>query len=209
MTRRRTVFMLGAMSATLEAAPPGEERRLMTAEEFDVLPEDAELERWIIDGRLYERPASPYGFPHGRMAAEIIYQLQIWVGQQSASTGVVLGGGAAFCLRREPPTNVGIDVAYITAEQAAATAPNASVIEGAPLLAVEIMSLSDQFEDVTAKIEAYLQAGVALVWRVEPALKFLTVFRPDSVPRAYGLGDELTAEPHLPGFRVTVAEIFA
>ena len=47
------------------------------------------------------------------------------------------------------------------------------------------------------------------MWRVEPALKFLTIFRPDATPRAFGLGDELTAEPHLPGFRVAVAEIFA
>ena len=47
------------------------------------------------------------------------------------------------------------------------------------------------------------------MWRVEPALKLLTIFRPDATPRAFGLGDELTAEPHLPGFRVAVAEIFA
>lgn len=192
------------MSATLEADPLAEERRLMTAEEFDVLPEDADVDRWIIDGWLYERPAAPHGFLHGQTAAEIIYQLQNWLERQSARLGVVLSGGAAFRLRREPLTDVGIDVAYVTAERIAATS-----IEGSPLLAVEIMSPSDNFEETTAKINAYLQAGVALVWRVEPALKFLTVFRPDGAPRAYGLGDELTAEGHLPGFHVAAAEVFA
>ncbi len=195
------------MSATLEA--PLAEERLMTAEEFAVLPEDSEVERWIIDGRLYERPMTRRSFPHSRTEASIAHLLKRWLDQQTTQPGLVLSGEAGFCLRREPLTNVGIDVAYVTTEQMAATSPNASYIAGAPLLAVEIMSPSDTFEDTTAKIEAYLQSGVALVWRVEPALKFLTVFRPDAAPRSFGVGDELTAEPHLPGFRVAVAEVFA
>ena len=196
------------MSATLEA-PPSEERRLMTAEEFDRLPEADDVDRWIIDGRLYENPLTLRSHPHSRTEANIAYLLNLWLRQQPIPPGLVLSGEAGFCLRREPPTNVGIDVAYITVEQMAATSPNASYIEGVPLLAVEIMSPSDEFEGTTDKIKAYLEAGVALVWRVKPALKFLTIFRPDATPRAFGLGDELTAEPHLPGFRVAVAEIFA
>ena len=196
------------MSATLEA-PPSEERRLMTAEEFDRLPETDDVDRWIIDGQLYERPALLPGFLHSQAQTEIVYALQSWLHQQSTRPGVVLGNGASFRLRREPLTIVGLDAAYVTAEQIAATSPNAFFIEGAPLIAVEIMSPSDDFEGTTDKINAYLQAGFALVWRVEPALKFLTVFRPDAAPRSFGTGDELTAEPHLPGFRVAVSEIFA
>ena len=196
------------MSATLEA-PPSEERRLMTAEEFDRLPETDDVDRWIIDGRLYERPVTRRSYPHSETEVNIAFHLKLWIKQQATPPGRVFSGEVGFCLRRDPLTNVGIDVAYVTTEQMVATSPNASSIEGAPLLAVEIMSPSDDFEGTTDKINAYLQAGVALVWRVEPALKFLTVFRPDSAPRAFGLGDELTAEPHLPGFRVAVTEIFA
>ena len=152
---------------------------------------------------------TPRSFPHSRTEAKIAYLLQRWLDQQPAAKGLVLSGEAGFRLRREPATNVGIDVAYATAEQMAATSPNASVIEGPPLLAVEIMSPSDTFGDTTRKIETYLRAGVSLVWRVEPTSKFLIVFRPDAPPESFSLGDELTAEPHLPGFRVAVSEIFS
>ena len=195
------------MSVTIDTVPE-EEQRFMTEEEFDALPEDG-VERWIIDGWLYERPMTRRSFPHSRTEAKIAYVLQRWLDRQPAATGLVLSGEAGFRLRRKPATNVGIDVAYVTAEQMAATSPNAAVIEGPPTLAVEIMSPSDTFGDSTRKIEAYLQAGVSLVWRVEPIFKFILVFRPDAPPQGFNIHDELTAEPHLPGFRVAVAEIFA
>ena len=181
----------------------------MTAEEFDSLPEDDGVERWIIDGFLYERPMTRRSFPHSRTEASIAYCLKHWIKQQSTPPGLVLSGEAGFRLRREPTTNVGIDVAYVTNEQMASTSPNASIIDGSPVLAVEIMSPSDTFEDTTSKIEAYLEAGIALVWRVEPAVRLLTVFRPDAEPESFNIHDELTAEPHLPGFKVAVSEIFA
>ena len=196
------------MSETL-TAPLEEERRMMTAEEFDALPADEGVERWIVDGLLYERPMTRRSFPHSRTEAKIAYILQRWLNQQPTPPGLVLSGEAGFRLRREPATNVGIDVAYVTHEQMAATSPDASIIEGSPLLAVEIMSSSDTFEDTTGKIEAYLQAGILLMWRVEPRFRLLTVFRPDAAPESFNIHDELTAEPHLPGFRVAVAEIFA
>ena len=186
----------------------------MTTEEFDALPEDEDVERWIIDGRLYEhradeRDMTRRSFPHSRTEANIAYCLKHWIKQQPTAPGLVVSGEAGFRLRREPVTNVGIDVAYVTAEQVATTPPNASVIEGPPVLAVEILSPSDQYNEVTNKIEGYLGAGVLLVWRVEPQLRLITVFRPDLPTKSFSPGDELTAEPHLPGFRVAVSEIFA
>jgi Uma2 family endonuclease len=59
------------------------------------------------------------------------------------------------------------------------------------------------------KVHAYLDAGVPLVWEVSPFHKTVTVFRPDGPPVLFNIQQELTAEPHLPGFRVPVAEVFA
>ena len=196
------------MSVTLDPLLE-EERRFRTEAEFDALPDDDGVERWIIDGWLYEQPTTRRSFPHSRTEARIAHLLQRWLDQQSAPTGLVVSGEAGFHLRREPTTKVGIDVAYVTAEQAAATPPDASIIEGPPLLAVEILSPSDKLDTVTEKIEGYLRAGLSLAWRVEPKARLITVFRPDAPPEAFNIRDELTAEPHLPGFRVRVAEIFA
>ena len=180
----------------------------MTLEEFDALPEDGGTDRWLIRGRLYECPMTVRGYSHSSIEANIVYHLQHWIKQQPIPHGRAVSGEAGFLLRREPGSKVGIDVAYIIAEQVAATPKNAKVIEGPPLLAVEILSPSDRIQDVMEKIGEYLQAGVRLVWCVEPTFSTITVYRPDAEPVSFNLHDELTSEPHLPGFRVAVAEIF-
>ena len=58
------------------------------------------------------------------------------------------------------------------------------------------------------KIEQYLSAGVALVWVINPRFCTVQVYRPDGQHEMLNAHDELTAEPHLPGFRVAVRQIF-
>jgi Uma2 family endonuclease len=70
------------------------------------------------------------------------------------------------------------------------------------------MSPSDKHEDVTEKVEEFLDAGVALVWILDPDFDTVTVHRPNNQPQLFNREDELTAEPHLPGFRVRVVELF-
>ena len=118
----------------------------MTLEEFDALPDDDGVERWI-DRRLALRTTRnpSAAFPHSRTEAKIAYLLTALAGPAARpATGLVLSGEAGFHLRREPSTKVGIDVAYVTAEQAAATPKDATIIEGPPVLAVEILSRSDR-----------------------------------------------------------------
>ena len=76
------------------------------------------------------------------------------------------------------------------------------------MLAIEILSPSDEQEGIQDKIDEYLRTGVKLVWIVEPVHKTITVYRPDADPELFNLGDEITADPHLPGFKAKVAELF-
>ena len=122
---------------------------------------------------------------------------------------MVVSGEAGFRLSRNPDFTVGIDVAYLSAEQAAATARRAFLIEGPPVLAVEILSPSDRVDDMAEKMEGYLRTGVKLAWRVEPIFGLVTVFRPDAEPEGLNVNGFLDGGMHLPGFRVAVAEIFA
>ena len=59
------------------------------------------------------------------------------------------------------------------------------------------------------KIRAYLDAGVALVWLVDPDFRTVIVYRPDAAPQMFNVQQELSGEPHLPGFRTAVARIFS
>jgi Uma2 family endonuclease len=120
----------------------------------------------------------------------------------------VLDGDAGFRLREDPDTTVGIDVAYISPELAAQGADEAGILKGAPVLAAEVLSPTDEHEDVVEKIEKYLTCGVKIVWIVDPDLQTVTVYRPDRMPELFNVSQSLDAEPHLPGFRVAVADFF-
>ena len=191
--------------STVTEVTPG----LMTVEEFLALPENNDVERWLIKGKFTERPVTKRSFSHSRTEAQIVYLLQRWLNQQPAPRGMVVSGEAGFRLSRIPASTVGVDVAYISAEQIATTPRNAFLIEGAPVLAVEILSPSDRNDDVADKIYEFLEAGVKQVWRVEPTLGLITVFKPDAEPEGFNIHGHLDGDPHLPGFRVAVAEIFA
>lgn len=197
-------------TAITEAAPASAgASEWMTAEEFLALPENDQVERWLLKGKLTERPMTRRSFSHSRTEAQVAHLLKRWVDQQPEPRGIVVSGEAGFRLSRNPDSSVGIDVAYISAERVATTPKNAYLVEGAPVLAVEILSPSDRNDDVTAKIQGYLDAGVKLIWQVEPTFGTVMVYRPDAEPEGFNVHDELDGGSHLPGFRVKVAEVFA
>ena len=47
-----------------------------------------------------------------------------------------------------------------------------------------------------------------IVWVVDPSFSTVTVYRPDAKPQLFNADQEITAEPHLPGLRFAVAELF-
>ena len=84
----------------------------------------------------------------------------------------------------------------------------ARIIEGIPVLAVEMISPSDTQEDINEKTELYLTCGVAVVWIVNPYDQTVTVYKPKAEPVLFNVQQPLDGNPELPGFRVRVAEIF-
>ena len=63
--------------------------------------------------------------------------------------------------------------------------------------------------DAMSKVTMYLQAGVRLVWLVDPATLTVTIFRQDAAPKMVSETDTLDGGDVLPSFHVTVDEIFA
>jgi Uma2 family endonuclease len=180
---------------------------LLTTEELLAMPEDG-VDRDLIRGQLREKPMTRRNRPHSGATANVTYLLEAWRRLQPRPRGQVLSGEAGFRIRRDPDTTVGIDVAYISAKLAVNTPEHAKLVDGPPVLAVEILSPSDKHEEIMEKVQEYLEAGVALVWIIDPVLRTVTVCRPDAEPALFNVNQELTAEPHLPGFHVAVAEIF-
>ena len=66
--------------------------------------------------------------------------LGAWIDQQPELRGAILCGEAGCRLRRNPDTTVGIDVVYISAELAAHESTETTLIDGVPILVVEILA---------------------------------------------------------------------
>src|SRR5215216_4534021 len=112
---------------------------VMTTEELLALPEDG-VDRELIRGRLRERPMTRSNRRHSRTVARLSYILEKWLLTQPEPRGEIVAGEAGFRIRRNPDTTVGVDLAYVDAQLAATTPQNAFLIDGPPLLVVEVLS---------------------------------------------------------------------
>ncbi|MBA4181023.1 MAG: hypothetical protein C0506_10585 [Anaerolinea sp.] len=82
-------------------------------------------------------------------------------------------------------------------------------VEVHPDLAIEVLSPDDRASRVAEKIDFYLRSGVSLVWVVDPELRTLTEYRPDSAPRTFRSGASVSAQPVLSAFTLDVAALFS
>jgi Uma2 family endonuclease len=182
--------------------------RLMTTEELLALPDDG-VERWLIRGELREGGMTRRNRWHSRIEARLAHLLGEWLDRQPEPRGAVYSGEAGVILRRDPDTTVGVNVAYVSAEIAAAEPDDTTMLLGVPTLAVEVLSPTNTEEQVNEKLDAYRDARVPLVWVVDPHLRTVLALRPGVEPVLFNVTSEIDAEPHLPGFRVPVGRIFA
>ena len=181
---------------------------LLTTEQLDEMPEDGK-DRWLIRGELREKEMTRRNRGHSRIEAKIGYLLRRWTETQPEPRGEVLVGEAGVRLRKDPDTTVGVDVAYISAETADANPHEHRIVDGVPVLVVEILSPSDKQEEIEEKVASYLECGVKLVWVVSPRFRTITVHRGDAEPQLFNVTQTLSGEPHLPGFQVPVRDVFS
>lgn len=184
--------------------------RKMTAEELLAMPDDG-VERWLIRGELRENPETDMNRrnpDHSGTMTRVASRLDRWLDTQPSPRGKIYTGDVTFKLRPDSDTLVGIDVAYVSADLRAKTPKGRKLVDGVPILAVEILSPSDVHSDVTEKVQEYLDTGVAVVWVVDPDFETVSAYMRSEEPRLFNRSQELAAEPHVPGFRVRVAELF-
>jgi Uma2 family endonuclease len=179
----------------------------MTTAELLALPENG-TERWLVAGELRERPMTVRNRFHSRVMTRTGKFVDNWLDEQPPPHGLVLCGEAGVRLTRDPDTTVGIDVVYVSAEVVARQTDETRLIDGVPILAVEILSPNDTVEEIQEKLAIYRRARVPLVWIIDPYNRTVTVHRLDSEPQMFNVQEELAGDPQLPGFRVPVARLF-
>jgi Uma2 family endonuclease len=176
---------------------------LLTIDEFSRLPEDG-FRTELVRGRVVREP--PAGMDHGRLASRIDYLITSFVDRHAL--GDVFSADTGFVLFEQPPTVRAPDVAFVSRDRL--PPPEESVGFGrlAPDLAVEVVSPSNTAAAVLDKVADYLEAGTRLVWIVEPTRRNVTEYRSRNQIRLLQGDDELLGYDVLPGFSLTIAEIF-
>jgi Uma2 family endonuclease len=172
--------------------------RGLTAEEFAVLPVDrAEL----VDGEVVEM--APVGGTHGEVAGNAYFELRRWAREGGRGYVLVETG---YVLSRDPDTVRAPDVSFLSRERVERLPDG--LVDGAPDLAVEVLSPGDAAMDVAAKVDVYLAAGCRAVWVVNPRARHVTVHTPGGASHVFRESDALAGD-YLPGFSCRVADLFA
>ncbi|HEX2281812.1 MAG TPA: Uma2 family endonuclease [Thermomicrobiales bacterium] len=174
--------------------------RHVTIDEFAAMPLQGIWE--LVDGELIE--LTPAAGRSSRIGGRLYARLADHV--EPNEVGWAFPAETGFVLFADRTTVRSPDAAVVRRDRLAE--PPDSFVPLAPDLAVEVLSPSDRIADALAKIAMYLDAGVRLVWLVDPADQTVTIFRPDTTPSKLAADDALDGGDVLPDFRVPVVEIF-
>lgn len=159
---------------------------------------------------LEEELAYKSTFEHGVIEANLTAELRNFL--KGKSLGRVSGSSAEFRFlektaenknpRRQP------DISFVRQERLPSRFR--SYPDLAPDLAIEIVLPSDKLYEAEARIHEYQQAGVKLVWIVNPYSRTVDVYRQKAGVKLqrYVEGDELDGEDVIPGLKLAISDIF-
>ena len=154
----------------------------------------------LIDGEILDM--SPTGYEHSWITVNIGARLHEWA---RGKPFAVIGGDPGFIW--DAHTVRAPDVAVLSAAQAA-QAPARGFIPFPPLLAVEVVSPTDEWSAVKRKAKGWLTFGAQAVWIVDPDTKSIDVYTTGFGVVELEQADVLAGGALLPGFSVPVAELF-
>jgi Uma2 family endonuclease len=159
----------------------------------------AELVRGVLVVR--EPPSTGHGARSNRLA----YRVTEFV--EGHDLGRVFAQDTGFKISRDPDTVRAPDVAFV-AQDRLNQIPDEGYAELAADWVAEILSPSDRPGEVLEKIGQWLDAGVRLVWVLDPIRRGGRVYRADGSVSMVGADEELDGEDVFPAFRIALREIF-
>jgi Uma2 family endonuclease len=176
-------------------------RRAATEEDLLAMPKDGQKYE-LVDGEIR---VSPAGDRHSVVALRIGARLLAFATQHGL--GHVLGADAGF---RLPSKNIrSPDASFVAAGRFPHDRPPDDFGNVAPDLAVEVLSPRDRPRHVLDKVGEYLEAGVRLIWVIDPRKARAVVYRSLSDVRELAADGMLDGEDVLPGFRCALRDILS
>jgi Uma2 family endonuclease len=175
---------------------------ILTFEEFERLPEEEGIRYELDEGSLLMEP-SPV-FRHNLIRQDIFIRLNEFV--KSHDLGSVI---EEVDFRLGPNTVRNPDVAFVNNEHLKKIDLDRAPVEGAPVLAIEVISPGNLAQDTAKKVQQYLFAGSQAVWVVYPPLRLVEIHDSGSLRQVRE--PEILEESKVFGgvkFSLPLAEIF-
>lgn len=190
------------MTQAIASLKDTNQSQALTDEQFMALPEDDNLYEYV-NGELIVVANS--GVEHGYLALTLGYFLTGFV--RSHRLGVTCDSSTAFKMKtgnkRSP------DLAFIAKErlEGLKRLPK-GFFEGAPDLAVEIISPNNTFAEIHNKLVEYFDNGTRLVWVILPDEECVLVYHQPKPSKLLQVEDNLDGEAVITGFQLPLMELF-
>lgn len=183
------------------AVEPATVAKVWTEADFMALPDDGNNYE-LVNGALVVGNA---GMEHGNLGIFLGGALEMYA--RPRKLGVVCDSSTGFRMQsgnvRSP------DVSFVSRErlQGLKRLPK-GFFQGAPDLAVEILSPGNTVEEIHTKIVEYFENGAQLVWVINPDEQYVLIYHEPKPDQFLRVGDNLDGEAVVAGFSLALADLF-
>ena len=153
----------------------------------------------LIGGEAVVMP--PSGGQAASAQGELFFALRRWQ-ESTGDTSLLLQD---VFIRLAGDTYLAPDLTWWTAARRPPLTRGA--LDSVPDLVAEVLSPATRANDLGAKRDMYLGAGIRELWLTDPQSGTVTAVQPDGHEETFGRGDPLRS-PLLPGFAVDLARVF-
>ena len=181
-------------------SPPA--TRLVTLAEFAALPKHPRYE--LVKGKLVEQMSASR--EHEKAAGLTL----IKVGNHVLlnDLGEVYTCNRAYVTGPDSPATSRLpDASFVSNARLNRPELHGMLYDGAPDLAIEVVSPGNSAAEIARKVAEYLGAGSKAVWVIDLARRMLTVHIPDAAPQTLTERDNVDGGDYLPGFTCAVADL--
>src|SRR5215212_8112943 len=175
-------------------APMTVDQKLITADELLRLPDDG-MRHELVQGELRTMP--PGGWEHGQESSKLDRSLGNYV--EAHELGEVATNEPGFLLATNPDTVRAPDVAFVRRGRLPTGVARRGYFNGAPDLAIEVISPNDLYTEVDEKVAEWLEHGTRMVLVVNRCRRTVAVHRPGRDVGILGIQDTLDGEDVVPG----------
>jgi Uma2 family endonuclease len=173
-------------------------RKRLTEQDLLQMPSDGRKYE-LVDGRLR---IVPTGARHGEIVSGVIARLH------TAKTPTVALYSEAVGFRMRSGNVRSPDASVMRRERLPEGVSPDTFIDGAPDLAVEVVSPSERDTELLQKVAEYFESGAREVWLLFPERQQVYRYTAPLEMQILNAEDTLTGGELLPDFQVRVAELF-